>query len=58
MSLNASSIGRLTPPDASTSAIGEVPSALRAVIIEMRPLLRTCASRLSRLGPAADGRRA
>jgi hypothetical protein len=55
MFLNASSIGRSTPPDASTSAIGDVPSAARAVIILMRPLLRTWASRMSRR-TSADGR--
>jgi len=59
MFLNASSIGRSTPPAASTSAIGDVPSALRAVISLMRALSRTCASRMSRwLSAVAVGGRA
>ncbi len=51
MFLNASSIGRSTPPAASTSAIADVPSAARAVISLMSALSRTCASRISWDGP-------
>ena len=54
MSFMASSSGRSTAPEASTSAMGEVPSAARAVSSGMRPMFRTWASMMAFRSPA-DG---